>query len=94
MPEGADVPYLSGSAPVACTARSVQDLCSSSWCIPSSTQPSVYVCLCTLSRRHSLVAPRRNSGLWHVCTSGKQHKAQKENGLVSGLQDHRYGCRR
>ena len=29
--------------------------------------------------------PRRNSGLCHVCTGGKQHKAQKENGLVSGL---------
>ena len=29
--------------------------------------------------------PRRNSGLCHVCISGKQHKAQKENGLVSGL---------
>ena len=27
--------------------------------------------------------PRRNSGLCHVCTGGKQHKAQKENGLVS-----------
>ena len=26
--------------------------------------------------------PRRNSGLCHVCTGGKQHKAQKENGLV------------
>ena len=34
--------------------------------------------------------PRRNSGRWHVCTGGKQCKAQKENGLVSGLQDHRY----
>ena len=29
--------------------------------------------------------PRRNSGLCHVCTGGNQHKAQKENGLVSGL---------
>ena len=29
--------------------------------------------------------PRRNSGLCHVCTGGKQYKAQKENGLVSGL---------
>ena len=30
--------------------------------------------------------------LWrvHVCASGNQHKAQKENWLVSGLQDHRY----
>ena len=29
--------------------------------------------------------PRRNSGLCHVCTGGSQHKAQKENWLVSGL---------
>ena len=43
-------------------------------------------------RRWSLssIDPQRNSGLWHVCTGSKQHKAQKENGLVSGLQDHRY----
>ena len=34
--------------------------------------------------------PRRNSGLCHVCTGGRQYKAQKENGLVSGLYDHRY----
>ena len=34
--------------------------------------------------------PQRDSGLWHVCTGGNQHKAQKENGPVSGLQDHRY----
>ena len=27
--------------------------------------------------------PRRNSGLWHVRTGGKQHEAQKENGLVT-----------
>ena len=37
--------------------------------------------LCHFQRHH----PRRNSGLCHVCTGGKQHKAQKENGLVSGL---------
>ena len=29
--------------------------------------------------------PRRDSGLCHVCTGGSQHKAQKENGFVSGL---------
>ena len=29
--------------------------------------------------------PQRNSGPCHVCTGGSQHKAQKENGLVSGL---------
>ena len=34
--------------------------------------------------------PRRKSELLHVCTSGSQHKAQKENGLVSGRKDHRY----
>ena len=30
-------------------------------------------------------SPRRNSGQLHVCTGGRQHKAQKENGLTSGL---------
>ena len=45
---------------------------------------------CVSSLPHSLVLtppppPGRNSGLCHVCTGGKQHKAQKENGLVSGL---------
>ena len=34
--------------------------------------------------------PRRNAGLLHVCTRGRQHKAQKEIWPVSGLQDHRY----
>ena len=34
--------------------------------------------------------PRRSSGLLHVCTRGDQHKAQKENWLVSGLSDQRY----
>ena len=33
--------------------------------------------------------PRRNAGLWHVHTSGRQHKAQEDIWLVSGLQDQR-----
>ena len=33
--------------------------------------------------------PRRNAGPLHVCTGGGQYKAQKQNGLVSGLSDHR-----
>ena len=33
---------------------------------------------------------RRNAGLLHVCTSGRQYKAQKENWPVSGVKDHRY----
>ena len=33
---------------------------------------------------------RRNAELLHVCTSGRQYKAQKEDWLVSGLQDHGY----
>ena len=33
--------------------------------------------------------PRRNSGLLHVCTRGRQHKST-ENGPIGGLQDHRY----
>ena len=32
--------------------------------------------------------PRRNAGLLHVCTGGRQSKEQKENWLVSGLEDH------
>ena len=35
-------------------------------------------------------SPRRNTGLVHACTRGRQYKAQKENGHVSGLQDQRY----
>ena len=48
----------------------------------------VALCICVPVNIHSCVGlfdPRRNSGLCHVCTGGKQHKAQKENGLVSGL---------
>ena len=33
--------------------------------------------------------PRRNAGLLHVCTGGRQDKAQEEMWLVSGLQDRR-----
>ena len=32
--------------------------------------------------------PRRKPGLLHMCTGGDQHRAQEENGIVSGLQDH------
>ena len=34
--------------------------------------------------------PRRNAEVLHVGTRHDQHKAQKENWLVSGLKDHRY----
>ena len=37
-----------------------------------------------------LSCPRRNAELLHVCTSGRQFKAQKENWLISGLQDQRW----
>ena len=32
----------------------------------------------------------RKPGLLHMCTRGEQHKAQEENGLISGLKDYRY----
>ena len=38
----------------------------------------------------ALQPPRWNAELLHVCTGGRQHKAQKENWLISGLKDHRY----
>ena len=34
--------------------------------------------------------PRRRPGLLHVCTGGDRHKAQEQNGLVSGPKDRRY----
>ena len=30
--------------------------------------------------------PRRNAELLHLCTSGRQYKAQEENWLISGLK--------
>jgi hypothetical protein len=43
------------------------------------------------SLHHTAVpSPQRNCGLLHVCTRSSQQKAQKENGLVCGLEDPRY----
>ena len=44
---------------------------------------------CTTTRSE-LLTPQTKSRLLHVCTRGSEHKVQKENGLVSGLQDQRY----
>ena len=49
--------------------------------------PTVALCI---YRDMSRFTPPEEFWLWHVCTSGSQHKAQRENWLISGLRDHRY----